>query len=107
MTQQFLFLKRKDVIGHPHRKRKISKSFELFMDLIALIGPVVTIPQLLDIWVNGKSAGVSMTTWTGYLVLSAVWLSYGVSRKEKPIILGNALYFVINIGIVIGLFVFR
>lgn len=77
------------------------------MDLIALIGPAVTIPQLLDIWINGKNAGVSTITWTGYLVLSAVWLSYGVSRNEKPIVIGNALYLIINLGIVVGLLILR
>lgn len=73
------------------------------MDVIALIGPLVTLPQLLEIWTKGQGSGVSTITWVGYLCLSVVWLFYGIFRKEKPIIIANSLYFIINLGIVGGL----
>lgn len=75
------------------------------MDFVALIGPVVTLPQLVEIWSNGQDAGVSIITWVGYLTLSVFWLTYGFMRKEKPIIIANILYFIINLAIVIGLFI--
>ena len=75
------------------------------MDFVALIGPLVTLPQLVEIWSRGADAGVSIITWAGYLALSVFWLSYGIMHKEKPIIIANVLYFVINLIIVIGLLV--
>jgi len=90
---------------HKRNKRNSKKSYEFFMDFVAIIGPLVTLPQLVEIWSRGADAGVSIITWGGYLALSLFWLSYGIINKEKPIIIANVLYFVINLIIVIGLLV--
>lgn len=88
-----------------HRKRRSNNTYEFFMDVVAILGPAVTLPQLVEIWTKGQDAGVSVITWAGYLALSIFWLTYGFIRKEKPIIIANILYFVINLIIVIGLLV--
>lgn len=75
------------------------------MDMIAIVGPAVTLPQLLEVLENGQSAGLSLITWVGYLALSVFWLSYGIKRREKPIIIANLLYLVINSAIVLGILV--
>lgn len=92
---------------HYHRRKNKSKnsSFEFVMDIIAIVGPAVTLPQLIEIWTRGSDAGVSLITWGGYLALSVFWLSYGIMKKEKPIIIANSLYLVINSIIVVGLVV--
>ena len=93
--------------AHYHRRKKKSKNsnIELLFDFAAIIGPLVTLPQLIDIWNKGQDAGVSLVTWSGYLALSVFWLNYGIIKKEKPIIIANSLYLVINSIIVIGLLV--
>lgn len=91
---------------HPHRKDKPKKKVSHVLDTIiyplAFISPVMTIPQLSEIWVNKNIAGVSLSTWGAYALVSAVWFTYGVSHREKPIIISSALLFVLDTAIVLG-----
>jgi len=70
--------------------------------VIAILGPVMTIPQIIKIWLHKNAAGVSAISWSSYLVIAVFWLIYGFMHKEKPIILANILLIIINIIIVIG-----
>jgi uncharacterized protein with PQ loop repeat len=72
-----------------------------------LLGIVMTVPQILTIWVEHKVEGVSVVTWASYCVLTVFWIYYGVIHKEKPIILGNVLGLMVNISVVLGIFLLR
>lgn len=81
--------------------------FEDGMYGVALVAPIITIPQLLLIWTEHKTAGVSLITWTAFTVLSGIWLIYGMVEKQKPMILTQSFLFVIDMGVVIGVCWFR
>jgi uncharacterized protein with PQ loop repeat len=66
----------------------------------------MNIPQLTTIWIDKHVSGVSVITWIGFLLGSSFWLCYGVVHKEKPIILTNGLYVIIQFFIVLGLFLY-
>lgn len=61
-----------------------------FIYLIAFAGPIMTIPQIYDIWVT-KQPSINLLTWGSYLAIGGVWLYYGILHKEKPIIFSNIL----------------
>lgn len=88
-----------------HRPKKI-KPHTFFNDktmlIVGIIGPFMTIPQVYDIWVGHKVDGVSLISWSAYTVIACIWLSYGLVHKEKPIILTNFLYIIVNTIIVSG-----
>ncbi|HKD51079.1 MAG TPA: PQ-loop domain-containing transporter [Candidatus Acidoferrum sp.] len=44
---------------------------------------VMTIPQVLTIWIRHQAAGVSLLSWGAYLVSAAVWLWYGLQKRDK------------------------
>ncbi|MFS8158647.1 MAG: hypothetical protein ACMG6E_00270 [Candidatus Roizmanbacteria bacterium] len=91
-------------IHHHHKaKEKPHDKLDRFMYTLAFVGPIMTIPQITQIWVDGKFEGVSLLSWSTYLCLSAIWMWYGIVRKEKPLILSNLLYLVVNIIVVSGL----
>jgi uncharacterized protein with PQ loop repeat len=66
-------------------------------------GIFMTLPQVLKIWVEKESDGVSVTTWVSYTVLGVFWVYYGLVHNEKPIIVGNVLGLLLNVAIVVGL----
>ncbi len=68
--------------------------------VIAILGPIITVPQLLLIFENQDASGLSFLTWSSYLVFSAVWLIYGIIHHEKPIIITNSLYVTVDIAII-------
>ena len=84
---------------HPDRlKRFIDKAIYV----IGFLGFVMTIPQVTKIWIYQNPAGVSLISWTSYLIFAVFWLIYGLVHKNKPIIMTFSLYIVMDILIVAG-----
>lgn len=71
--------------------------------VVGISGPIMTIPQLYKIWIEQNANGVSFISWTSYLVTSIFWLMYGLTHKEKPIIVTNICWVIINTLIIIGI----
>ena len=91
---------------HPHKHSRLVKAYEKFIYIGAFVGPVMTLPQVLQIW-QGKSAnGVSMITWVGYFGGAVLWLIYGFMHKEKPIIASNLGTMVMAVFIIAGVLIY-
>lgn len=104
-------------LHHAHvRKRSQSEQFphphpwKKFLDkaiiIIGLIGPIMTIPQIVKIWSEKNAAGVSALSWSAYLFTAVFWLLYGLAHKEKPIILTYGAFIVLDIFIIIGTIIY-
>lgn len=74
--------------------------------LVGLFGPLMTLPQILNIWVEKNAEGVSGLTWGGYLLGAFFWLAYGVMHKEKPIIFTYVVWAVLYSIIVVGILLY-
>jgi len=96
--------------GHHHRlhlrkkreKGKTQRIMDRMIYFAGIAGPVMTLPQVFKIWFEKSAAGVALETWMTYLLLSVIWISYGILHKEKPLIIMYASYFIINISIIVG-----
>lgn len=96
------------VFYKPHKKNNSPKHFiDKLIYPIAVIAPIMTIPQLVQIIVSKKVQGISITTWGAYATVSALWVIYGLIHKEKPIILTNVLLFILDFLIVVGVLLYR
>lgn len=69
---------------------------------VAVFGLLMTLPQIIRIWVIKDASGVSPISWASYLVIAVFWLVYGVIHKAKPIIFTNLLWILFDAVIVIG-----
>ncbi|MAE49208.1 hypothetical protein CMI48_00100 [Candidatus Pacearchaeota archaeon] len=99
---------------HPHqhiRKRKgeefpSQKGIKKFLDKIifavAFIMPLMTLPQIYNIWILKDASGVSVVTWASFLFFALIWLSYGIVHREKPLIISYATWIVMHISVVVG-----
>ena len=65
-------------------------------------GIVMTIPQIMEIWVGKDASGVSALSWVSYMLVSIFWLVYGLLHKEKPIIFGNTIWLFLYVIIIWG-----
>ncbi len=96
---------RTPAIHHQH-KRKRTKDVHPIIDklvyLAAIISPAMTIPQVLKIWVEQNASGISVITWVTYLLVSVIWMIYGIAHKERSIIFSNLLWLIMNPAIIIG-----
>ncbi len=48
---------------------------------------LMTIPQVLTIWLGHQAAGVSLLSWSAYLVSAILWFWYGLQKRDRNIYL--------------------
>jgi hypothetical protein len=48
---------------------------------------LMTVPQILTIWIGGNVGGVSIISWASYLFSACLWFVYGIQKRDKPSIL--------------------
>lgn len=106
--------------NHIHiRKRKFQKLekypssnrwirfLDKFLLIVAVIGPLMTLPQIIQIFVTKDVSGISALSWSLFTLLNIPWIIYGFVHKEKPIILGSIMWFIVNIIVVFGTLRYR
>ena len=80
-----------------------SPVFDGLIYSVAFLAPLMTLPQLYKVWVDGQSQGVSVYTWLTYSIISLIWVVYGIRLRAKPIIFTNGLLMIVDSLIVVGL----
>ena len=93
-------VKKKKVNAHP--KNKLKKFMDKAIYFIAFFAPLMTIPQILKIWVEKNAAGISLISWGSYLIAATFWLTYGIIHKEKPIIVTYTLWIILHTLVITG-----
>jgi uncharacterized protein with PQ loop repeat len=90
---------------YPHPDRLIN-TLDRLVFFVALLSVVMTVPQLLQIWLTRSAAGVSLVSWATYTFGAFFWMLYGVVHKERLIIAIYAIYTVVNALIVAGILLY-
>lgn len=85
---------------HPNKWIRLLDNIVL---VVGIIGPAMTIPQVLKIWLEQNAAGVSLISWSAYLILDLVWLLYGLVHKVKPIIISYLVWFILEVFLIAGI----
>ena len=91
--------KDRDPYLHPQR---LKRAVDRIIYPVILFGILMTIPQILEIWVERNASGVSVISWSGYILTGSFWLLYGLLHREKPIILSSLVWICFEILIVAG-----
>ena len=73
---------------------------------LSIFTMVMTIPQVLTIWVRHQAAGVSMLSWGAYLVSATAWLWYGVQKRDKNIYLPCIGWILLDAAVIVGALVY-
>ncbi|MEK7559480.1 MAG: SemiSWEET family transporter [Patescibacteria group bacterium] len=79
---------------HPVHKTNNSvfhKALNFVIAIVATASPLITLPQLFDIYTKKTASGVSSITWLMYIFTAAIWFYYGIIHKEKAIIINGIL----------------
>jgi len=100
-------------LRHIHHKKRLaaprkyrSTLLDHLMYGIAFAGPIMTVPQIYDVWIRHQLS-VNTITWGSYLVFGLLWLYYGVVHKEKLIIFSNILGIITTGLVVLGAMLFK
>lgn len=84
---------------YPH-PNAFGRFLDTFMYVVAIGGPLSTLPQVFQVLETKDVSSLSFTTWSLWFVLSAIWLMYGIVHKDMPIVISQALYVALN-GVIV------
>ncbi len=80
---------------YPSSKKRV-RLMDKLVYVAAILGPVMTIPQLAVVYLERNVAGLSFVSWFSYIILNMIWLSYGILHKDRPIIITSAAWAVMH-----------
>ena len=66
------------------------------------LGIVAWIPQIKDVWVEGKHEGISLTTFTVVTVALFLWLIYGILIRSVAMVVANIFTLAVILAVLIG-----
>ena len=68
---------------------------------------LMTVPQVLTIWVGRDAGGVSLVSWLSYLLAAGLWFVYGLQKRDKTIYLACIGWVVLDAAVVVGIIMYR
>ena len=73
---------------------------------MSLFTMIMTIPQVLAIWVGHQAAGVSILSWSAYLASALLWLAFGIRKRDKNIYLPCLGWIALDSAVIAGAVVY-
>ncbi|TMA25090.1 MAG: hypothetical protein E6J78_18725 [Deltaproteobacteria bacterium] len=67
---------------------------------------LMTVPQVLAIWVGRDAHNVSLLSWSAYLLSACLWFVYGMRKRDKTIYLACVGWILLDAAIVIGVVIY-
>jgi len=74
---------------------------------MSLFTLVMTLPQVLTIWLGHQAAGVSLLSWSAYLISALLWFWYGFQKHAPNIYLACIGWMAMDLGVIIGALLYR
>jgi uncharacterized protein with PQ loop repeat len=63
---------------------------------------LMTVPQVLTIWVGHQAAGVSVVSWSAYLLSAILWFWYGLQKRDRNIYLPCVGWIGLDTAVIVG-----
>ncbi len=93
-------------VTESHSSQSVS-GLEKTLRGLSVFTMVMTVPQVLAIWVGGDAGGVSLVSWISYLASACLWLVYGIQKRDKTIYLACIGWILLDGAVVIGVIMYR
>jgi hypothetical protein len=62
----------------------------------------MTVPQIWSVWAGRGAAGVSLWSWSAYLVSAVLWFWHGLRQGDKNIYLPCIGWVLLDLGVITG-----
>jgi uncharacterized protein with PQ loop repeat len=67
---------------------------------------LMTIPQVLTIWLRHEAAGVSLLSWSAYLLSAVLWFWFGLKKGDKNIYLPCVGWITLDTAVILGVVIY-
>jgi len=96
-----------------NQKPKISlqnKEHKYIIDRVVMVtglmGPIASIPQAVEIFSMQDAQGVSLITWSFFVLANIAMLIYGLVHRIQPLIISNLAWVAIELVVVAGILMY-
>lgn len=69
---------------------------------VSVLYPFSAFPQAIAVF-SGKTEGVSVISWTVFLLCASLFLAYGIKRRVPPMIVSNSIWIVMDALVIVGI----
>jgi len=90
---------------HGNGVAQSGRAFRAALRIVSLLTMAMTVPQVVAVWTEPAVRGVSLISWSAYLVSAVLWLIYGVRRRDRTIYLACIGWMLLDAGVIVGLLV--
>ena len=80
---------------------------ERVLRVLSVVTMLMTVPQVLTIWLGHDAGGVSLVSWVSYLFSACLWFVYGMQKQDKTIYLACIGWVLLDAAVVAGIIVHR
>jgi len=90
---------------HPHpalSEHPSEQAMKKLLGGLSIFTLVMTVPQILAIWVGRQAAGVSLLSWSAYWISALAWFWYGVRKRDPNIYLPCIGWLVLDGAVIVG-----
>ena len=69
---------------------------------MSLFTMLMTVPQVWTIWIGHQAAGVSVVSWSAYLLSAILWFWYGLQKRDRNIYLPCVGWVGLDAAVIVG-----
>ncbi len=91
--------------GNEMHSAKTKRMLDGFIYAASFLSIAANLPQLIEIWINHNSAGVSLISWGAFFLSSLFWIFYGFVHRSKSIMFLNTTLAFMQLFIVVGIII--
>jgi uncharacterized protein with PQ loop repeat len=79
---------------------------ERLLRAVSIATMLMTVPQVLTIWIGRDAGAVSLVAWLAYLFSACLWFVYGLRKKDKTIYVACLGWILLDTAVVVGVIVY-
>jgi hypothetical protein len=72
------------------------------LPVLSVFTMLMTLPQVYTVWFEGNAAGVSLLSWSAYLLAACLWFLHGLQRHDKTIWVACIGWVIVDAAVVAG-----
>ena len=80
--------------------------FSRVLGAMSVFTMLMTVPQVLTIWVDHQAAGVSVVSWSAYLLSALLWFWYGLQKRDWNIYLPCVGWVGLDAAVIVGAIIY-
>ena len=80
----------------------VDTMFRRLLGGLSIFTMLMTVPQVMTIWVGHQAAGVSILSWSAYLLSAILWFWHGLRRGDRNIYLPCIGWAGLDVAVIVG-----